>query len=864
MKKSILCLLLPFFTLAIPAQDYNPFVSGGEINPHPLEIGGTGTITFTLGNTGEKDLNLNLTEPGAMTVTITLSDGVPNTPDPLNSLGGTSDNHFTWQFTENTFKGTQSTPIQSKSSLYITIEYRATTASPQDNPANGAKIVIDPGPYAASDISSDNTAQVYTYTKCTPPPAPVIGTITQPTCTTSTGSVELTGLPSTPWTVTIYPGGRTISGNTQTTTIPGLSAGTYNFTVTSEGCISSLSKNAVINEAPAIPTAPVIQNIIQPGCGGTTGSVVLGGLPSTGEWTVTTYPGGSTKTGSTTQTTITDLAPGTYYFTVSLNGCTSDRSGDAIINPATAVPPAPSIASVTQPTCSIATGSVTFNNLPAGTWTLTIYPGGSTRTGSGPNYTLADLAPGTYSFTVTSSSGCTSDRSVNVTISAVSTTGAPNIESITQPTCSERTGAIHLNRLPSGVAWTLTLSPGNITRTGSGTSYVWTGLTAGTYNFTVTPSGGCTSPGSEDAVVEPAPAIPPAPVPGEATPPGCSSTTGSIVLNGLPVSGTWTVTVYPGGREVRGTGGSATIAGLVPGTYTFDVTSAEGCRSEQSSPAVIPQGAEVPAAPVIAGIVQPTCDVPTGSVTLTMLPSGTWVLTRSPGNLRIEGSGAAYTNQGVPEGTYTYIVTNSAGCSSAPSGSARIERPPIAPAAPEQRIDCSLGTGLAIVTVTRPTGLNYEYRLDNGDFSDNRTYFRVANGQHTITVRSGDGCTTTGQPFNVSCGCINAPTVMAGSRSGSVCGTTSITVERNTFGGSATAVTITSNGAGSVTPSSVTISPFSFTYTPAAADQGRTITITLTTNNPLGEPCSAATSTYMLDVNQVPSAPVSGTITQPS
>ena len=57
------------------------------------------------------------------------------------------------------------------------------------------------------------------------------------------------------------------------------------------------------------------------------------------------------------------------------------------------------------------------------------------------------------------------------------------------------------------------------------------------------------------------------------------------------------------------------------------------------------------------------------------------------------------------------------------------------------------------------------------------------------------------------------------SENGSTCGTVPVTVSDNTFGGSATSVTITENGAGSVNPSSVTASPFSFTYTPAAGDE---------------------------------------------
>ena len=65
------------------------------------------------------------------------------------------------------------------------------------------------------------------------PTAPVIGTITQPNCTVSTGSVPLSGLPTpNDWTITISPGGATQSGNGATTTINNLSSGTYTFKVT--------------------------------------------------------------------------------------------------------------------------------------------------------------------------------------------------------------------------------------------------------------------------------------------------------------------------------------------------------------------------------------------------------------------------------------------------------------------------------------------------------------------------------------------------------------------------------------------------------------------------------------------------------
>ena len=79
------------------------------------------------------------------------------------------------------------------------------------------------------------------------PTAPTLGTITQPTCSTATGSVQLNGLPTGNWT--INPGA--ISGNTANTIISGLATGSYNYTVTNAaGCTSLATANVVINSQP--------------------------------------------------------------------------------------------------------------------------------------------------------------------------------------------------------------------------------------------------------------------------------------------------------------------------------------------------------------------------------------------------------------------------------------------------------------------------------------------------------------------------------------------------------------------------------------------------------------------------------------
>ena len=77
------------------------------------------------------------------------------------------------------------------------------------------------------------------------------------------------------------------------------------------------------------------------------------------------------------------------------------------------------------------------------------------------------------------------------------------------------------------------------------------------------------------------------PIIGNITQPTCAVATGSIILNGLPTAGNWTITQTPGGNIYSGSGASATISGLSPGSYTFKVTNAAGCISGPSASVVI-------------------------------------------------------------------------------------------------------------------------------------------------------------------------------------------------------------------------------------------------------------------------------------
>jgi len=619
-----------------------------------------------------------------------------------------------------------------------------TIADPHAN--NWSNGTVGPQAIAVSATVVTPTATVQcSFTSCTPPPAPIIGTITQPTCTVSTGSVALSGLPAIgTWTVTAAPGGATITGTGTTGNFSGLTAGTtYTFTVTdASSCTSVASSNAAINAQPATPTVPVVGTITQPTCSVATGSVALGGLPASGSWTVTASPGGATISGTGTTGNFTGLTAGTTYtFTVTnATGCTSVASANAVINTQPAIPSAPVIGTITQPTCSISTGSVDLSGLPAsGSWTVTASPGGATITGSGTTGNFAGLTAGTtYTFTVTNVAGCTSIASANAAINTQPTTPTtPLIGTITQPTCSVATGSVDLSGLPASGSWTITASPGGATITGSGTTANFTGLTAGTtYTFTVTNAGGCTSIASANAVINAQPATPSAPVIGTITQPTCSVSTGSVDLSGLPASGSWTVTAAPGGATITSTGATGSFTGLTAGTtYTFTVTNVSGCTSVISTSAIIDA---VAGAPIITLDSQQNINCnggTTGEITIIVSSGQAPYTYQWTPNV---GSGATISN--LAAGDYSVLITDDLGCTSTATYTVT-EGSLIQINETIEDVICGTSLGSISTSVAGGTGPYSYLWTPNGEVTSG--LIDIVSGNYGLTVTDNLGCTST-------------------------------------------------------------------------------------------------------------------------
>lgn len=293
------------------------------------------------------------------------------------------------------------------------------------------------------------------------PAAPSIS-ITDPTCSVSTGTITITA-PTGPDL------GYSIDGqdyDNTTGVFDGLAPGTFSVTVrNSSGCISPAS-TATINSQPETPSPPAIGTITQPTCSLPTGTVILNGLPS-GTWTIN--PG--VIMGNTASTTLSDLAAGTYNFTVTnSSGCTSYLSGDVVIN---AQPDQPDAPAVTNPPAYCQ--GTTAGQLTAVGTNLLWYNTATGGTGSPTAPIPSTATPGTQSYWVSQTvSSCESPRA-----EIVVTVLAPISPSFTQ------IGPLDQGSVPPALP-----STSNNGISGTWNPAVISTISAGSSTYTFTPNSG--------------------------------------------------------------------------------------------------------------------------------------------------------------------------------------------------------------------------------------------------------------------------------------------------------------------------------------------------------------------------------------
>ncbi|QRE03721.1 choice-of-anchor L domain-containing protein [Flavobacterium psychrophilum] len=374
-------------------------------------------------------------------------------------------------FTVNVFAGTATNTTSTAAICENTA--KALTATP----AGGTWSVLSGGgtilgtTYTPADVAADTPVTIrYTVAangSCAATTSDVAFTVNvfagTATNTTSTAAIcenTAKALTATPagGTWSVLSGGGTILGTTYTPAdVAADTPVTIRYTVAANGsCAATTSDVAfTVNVFAGTATNTTSTAAI---CENTTKALTA--TPAGGTWSV--LSGGGTILGTTyTPADVAADTPVTIRYTVAANGSCAATTSDVAFT-VNIIPTAPTVGTITQPTCLLVTGSVVLNDLPAGDWTIN--PGNIT--GNTATTTISGLAAGTtFNYTVTLS-GCTSG-SVKVVINNYV---CPVADSGTAPsTGGEAIPNVALNDVVNGLPATLGVS-GNATIATSG---VW-------------------------------------------------------------------------------------------------------------------------------------------------------------------------------------------------------------------------------------------------------------------------------------------------------------------------------------------------------------------------------------------------------
>jgi gliding motility-associated-like protein len=412
----------------------------------------------------------------------------------------------------------------------------------------------------------------------------------------------------------------------------------------------------------------------------------------------------------------TVLASGDYLHTYkTAGGCDSVVTAHVTIgslsNP---------IIEVTQPTCAIPTGTIRVTSPTTG---LEFAVDGGAYT-SYPSGGFSGLATGAHTIKVKNAAGC--ETTLNQAIGVAQ--GAPTAIAVTtvNASCGASDGTITLGAVTGGTAPYAYSIDGSVFNANT----IYIGLGAGLHTINVKDANGCTF--STTATIS---NINSPTITFDVTDPTCITPTGTITL-----TSDYTGLMFSVDGGSYATYPSGVFAGLTSGVHVIKVRNSAGCVTTLN-----PSIGASPEAPLVTfATIDPTCAVPTGTITVTSPTTG----------LEFAVDGGTYASypaggfSGLVPGPHTIKVRNAAGCETTLNQD--IDAAPEAPTATLAVVDptCAVPTGT--ITVTSPT-TGLQFAVDGGAYASYPSggFSGLASGPHTIKVKNAAGCETT---LNISVG----------------------------------------------------------------------------------------------------------------
>ena len=570
-------------------------LNNGSINLTPT--GGVPPYTFSWSNSATTQ-NLNNIPAGTYSVTVTGANGCTSTANITVANNNPPINVTATVMANTNCNGNNTGSINVTVAPAGTYTYiwsnNATTQDLNNLPA---------GTYTVTVSAGGSCTQIASFTVPDDPNEPNITfTPLLSSCDLSNGGINVSVSGGVPPYAFLW------SNNATTQNLANILAGTYSLTVTgANGCTSTVNVTVPNNNPPIDITSNITPNTA---CVGTfNGSINV----------TVTPPAAYTYIWSNNATTqdLNNLPTGTYFLTVSAGGtCTATA---AFVVPDD--PNAPDLSFTFVPaTCGLSNGSINLTVIGG-------IPPYTYQWSSGQiTQDISNIPGDIYSVIVTGANGCTALGGVSVPNNDIPITLNATVNPKTS--CITNNGSIMLSLTPANlsVLWSNNSTSPNLNN-----------LAPGTYSVTVSAGGNCTETASftiDDATEPPNLSI-------EVTPSTCSFNNGAIDLE---VDGGQTPYTYKWQHGPM----TQDLINLAANTFTVTVTTALGCTATTS--ATVPNN---PIAIDILGIVSDnvSCTTPNGFIDLNIEPQGnnyTYLWSNGKTTPMI---------QNLTPGAYTVIVT---------------------------------------------------------------------------------------------------------------------------------------------------------------------------------------------------------------
>lgn len=370
--------------------------------------------------------------------------------------------------------------------------------------------------------------------------------------------------------------------------------------------------------------------------------------------------------------------------------------------------------------CGGSNGSIQLTQITGGSAPYSVQFGAQTQMFNGTSLSFPQLSAGPYTIVVTDANGCQFDSSVSL-----SNSGGPAalLAAIGQTTCNQNNGTININSVTGGLApYTYSFNGGTFSGTQS-----WSSLAPAIYNVSVLDANNCAF--DTTLTVTEIPSI------------LSSASVLSDVLCSGGNDGAAQVVIAQGAApfSIQWSNGATTAnnQNLTAGTYTVDISDANGCQTTHTIAIEEPATITAVANPQAA-----LCGNSNGSIEIENLTGGTPAFTFAINNGAWQNSALF---SGLDAGSYSVQVRDANACLLNISATVSAIGYPTGIQAMQQDATCGLANGSLSISLVEggigPYAVSFNGQAPivysgNG----NLTFDALAEGTHTLSVSDANGC----------------------------------------------------------------------------------------------------------------------------